>query len=160
MTKVCEHCGQEYAKPRKLAYWQFEESKYCSRRCAGLGTNPRTPNDQFKSRYRQVMTPDGRHLLEHRWVIEQHLGRRLERWEHVHHINHDRLDNRVENLEVVTSGEHGLRHTWKPITTVCAICGVEFTPHKTKRAKTKTCGRKCGAQLTWRTRRESKGTSA
>ena len=156
MTKVCEHCGQEYAKPRKLAYWQFEESKYCSRRCAGLGTNPRTPNDQFKSRYRQVMTPDGRHLLEHRWVIEQHLGRRLERWEHVHHINHDRLDNRVENLEVVTSGEHGLRHTWKPITTVCAICGVEFTPHKTKRAKTKTCG----AQLTWRTRRESKGTSA
>lgn len=59
----------------------------------------------------------------------------------------------IENLEVVTSAEHGVRHTWRPLTTVCPVCGTEFTPHKTKRGRTKTCGQRCGAQLTWRTRR-------
>lgn len=153
MTKTCEHCGIGYPKPKKLAYWQFEQSRFCSRRCAGVALNPRLPADQFKAWYRKIKTPDGRNMLEHRWIMEQHLGRRLERWEQVHHRNHNRLDNRIENLELVTVSEHGERHTWRPLMTECPICGTEFTPHKTKRGRTKTCGQKCGAQLTWQTRR-------
>lgn len=151
--KTCLRCGEQLVPRKREGRSLFERRRFCSRRCRGLYENPRTPNEEFKPRYRQVKTPDGRHLLEHRWVMEQHLGRRLERHEQVHHINHDRLDNRIGNLELVSSTEHGKRHTWKPLTTVCAICGAEFTPHKTKRGKTKTCGQKCGAQLTWRTRR-------
>lgn len=48
--------------------------------------------------------------LQHRWVMEQALGRLLEDWEVVHHINHVRDDNRLENLEIRRRVEHLVEH--------------------------------------------------
>lgn len=48
--------------------------------------------------------------MEHILIMEKHIGRYLKDDEVVHHKNHIRDDNRVENLQVMTFKEHAALH--------------------------------------------------
>lgn len=49
--------------------------------------------------------------LQHRLVMEKHLGRKLDRFEIVHHKDFVKTNNSIENLEVMSIGEHNSLHS-------------------------------------------------
>ena len=71
--------------------------------------------------YRWISTPDRGEILEHRYVMEKHIGRILDTDELVHHKNGDKIDNRLCNLEIMGRAEHTAHHRGhrRP----CLVCG-------------------------------------
>ena len=49
-------------------------------------------------------------VLEHRKIMEAHLGRKLAKSEVIHHINGNNADNRLANLQLTTFSEDIRRH--------------------------------------------------
>lgn len=70
----------------------------------------------------RVHQQNGKSRSEHRRLMERALCRRLRKNEHVHHKDGNKLNNSLDNLEVLTASEHTRRHktTGRP---ACSVDG-------------------------------------
>lgn len=117
-------------------------------------------NNGYKLLYASAHPASGRDgtIFEHRWVMEQKLGRFLERAEIVHHLDDNRLNNEIDNLVVMLQSEHVRLHSQRRGVAVvimrCPRCDMHFLilqtvfNHEQKRAgsgKLFFCGRRCSS---------------
>lgn len=64
----------------------------------------------------------------HRFIASDFYGIELTSDMHVHHIDHDKLNNEPSNLAILTASEHGKEHNkCNYITIKCKECLSEFT---------------------------------
>ncbi len=150
LTRRCDECGVAFESARTGARGG-KVPRFCSNPCrmAALQRLPRPTKGKStgsltRKGYRVVIVWEGderRAVPEHRLVVERAVKRRLLPDEVVHHINHNRSDNRIENLELFSShGEHMMqRHperlrgrrltAWSRSFPACISCGRTDSRH-------------------------------
>lgn len=103
---------------------------------------------------------NGKRVRAHRWIMEQALGRSLRADEHVHHINGDPLDNRLDNLTVMDARSHMCLHKQiYPDEKACANCGQTFAVNPRKRKRSKCCSPACAQAMRAAGRRRQAASS-
>lgn len=109
-----------------------------------------------------VVTGKGRRTVSYpKWIMEQHLGRRLDpNRETVDHIDRDFTNNSIENLQILPRSKHAEIDAVRvqDVDLTCALCGCTFSRsarainHGAREGKagpfcTKSCAGRYGAMV-------------
>lgn len=98
----CLHCKRVFEKSPS----RKDVAKFCSKQCMNEALKE---NGNAKQKYIRI-TVNGKRQLQHRYIMEQHLGRELHKNEVVHHINENKHDNRLDNLQLLSRSDHAKLH--------------------------------------------------
>ena len=116
MIKKCSSCSLKGKKASAETKQKQSESQ--KRRLVDPGNHPSWKGGRIRHKQgyiHQWVSPSDffapmrdahSYVLEHRLVMAKHLGRNLHFWEIVHHQNHIKDDNRIQNLTLTSTDAH------------------------------------------------------
>lgn len=87
-----------------------------------------------------LATGNSGRVYYHRYVVSLFIDEWLTEEDIVHHIDGNKLNNDIDNLEVLTNSEHARLHMLKLEPKMCITCKSAFKP---KKATQKFCSTKC-----------------
>jgi len=117
---------REMTKEGEINWYRYspiseDDARKVVKRLLKLGDDGRNRGFYYSSGYKYIKTPENSfskskngYMAEHRYVMEQKLGRKLERNEYVYHISGDKSDNSEENL-LLCNGLKELRSIKKSV---------------------------------------------
>ena len=100
--RLCRVCSNRLVSTRQRVRKGYEPGRSVRKR-GGYIFVRLEPDDPLHG---LVTTKAGHFVAEHRLVMARYLGRLLKSSEIVHHLNGVHDDNRIENLMIVSRGEH------------------------------------------------------
>ena len=106
----------------------------------GVGSIP-TESTMYK--YKKIKLKNGKTIDEHRYIMQQYLGRELQRNELVHHIDKNPRNNNIFNLQIITPSEHTKIHAKIKQSKeygYCYICKQQKSRREMRKDKTRSFG--------------------
>jgi hypothetical protein len=101
---ICAWCKKEFEVKK---YRLNHGVKFCSYKCKWDSQKGKIYHTQDGY---AIVFNKAKVLRVHRLIIQKVIGRELHTWEHIHHINGIKDDNRIENLQVLSNSEHQRLH--------------------------------------------------